>query len=149
MVSSQSNDTYPHVAHKDLSYACYSGNLETIIDIYNSNPSIDLTFRDNKLGRTYMWIACAYNHIEICQFLYQQGGCQEDIWTMDDRSRSPLWIASAYGHLSVCEWLLEEQLNDTDNEDSDIRTEDDQDRSPFWIACSNGIFKLSKTNIKN
>jgi ankyrin repeat protein len=115
----------------DLTQACLSGDLNKIILMHETNPHLDVMYRDDKTGRTLMWVSCAYGHIEIAKWLHANGA-SEDIWTMDDSSRSPLWISAAYGHLQICKWLVEVGAG------GDVRIQDDKCRSPFWMACFGG-----------
>lgn len=119
--------------------ACYSGDLKTLVELYNVDPMLSFERAQRYSediangGKTYMWIACAYGHLEIAQWLFRNG-FKEDIWVIDDKSRSPFWVAAAYGYLAVCQWLIDEG----GVEDEFLHFQDDNCRSPFWMACFGG-----------
>ena len=53
-----------------------------------------------------MYIAAANGHLEIVQFLYHDGGAQDDIRRLDKCGNSALHVALWNGHFHVAQWLI-------------------------------------------
>ena len=57
-------------------------------------------------GSSPMHMAAANGHLKIVQFLYHDGGAQDDIRRVNCYGNSPLRIALHNGHVDVWKWLI-------------------------------------------
>ena len=60
-------------------------------------------------GSSPMHWAAHYGHVEVRQWLSQDGGAHEDIRTLDNVGDAPLRLALRHGHMEVGRWLLRQR----------------------------------------
>ena len=84
-----------------MMYFCRAGNLKMIQYLLSRGADCR---KEGPAGRFPMYWAACSGHLEIVQFLYHDGGAQDDIRKQD--GNSPLCIALHNGHVDVWKWLI-------------------------------------------
>ncbi len=85
-------------------------------------------FRENGFGRTALWLACFYGHLEVVRTLIEIG--KADINISDHKNWTPLRAAICQGHIDIVKYLIE-QFNAVIDETRD-----------FFIAIKYGHFHI-------
>eukprot|EP00966_Prymnesium_polylepis_P182748 4234112-Prymnesium_polylepis.1 len=87
---------------EDLFTAVAEGNLEMLKQLH-ADGHTDLQVGDEEQGDRPFGVACRFGHLEMAQWIEQQGIPMDAQNHIGD---TPLHEASLHGHLAVVEWLL-------------------------------------------
>jgi hypothetical protein len=74
-------------------------------------------FCENGGGKTALWLACFYGHLEVVRSLIEIG--KADINISDHKNWTPLRAAISQGHIDIVKYLIE-QFNETIDDTRDL-----------------------------
>ena len=112
--------------------ACYTGDYETLLSLFEENPEIDINKIQNKT--TLLHAAAANNCSDIIELLLNKGG---NINVLDSLERTPLHVAVSNGNYEASITLLGQGT-------CRVNSRDCYGYSPLFLAIKNHNFEIAE-----
>ena len=133
--SSECSKSYTDADVEQLLKACEEGRLVDVRELVAGKKELKNCVANNPQGDTPLHIAVNFGHMDIVQYLVEEGGCK-----VDSRNRyknTPLYHAAKQGKLEVVKYFIGER-------GSDPMIYCRWQRTPLHIACKHGQLAVVK-----
>ncbi|XP_064638648.1 serine/threonine-protein phosphatase 6 regulatory ankyrin repeat subunit B-like isoform X2 [Lineus longissimus] len=119
-----------------LHHAAHCGQDDMVTFLIRSNCKA--TNKQDKNGRTPLYLATSRGHTSIVQYLISKGA---DISIPNKEEKSPLYVAAYFGHLEIVTDLLAAG--------ADINQSDSHNKTALYVATYHGRTDIVRTLIRN
>lgn len=131
---------YPlsQIEYSELYESCFRGRERQCETILKRNVDMDLNIRD-MYGRSPLYIASKYGHVNICKMLLDRGA---NVHLRDTNTFTPLHSASKFNKADVCALLLKYGASINEKATSGGWT-------PLYLACHFGSIQACRVLLEN
>ncbi|KAK4221647.1 ankyrin repeat-containing domain protein [Podospora fimiseda] len=109
-----------------MAQACTRGDLGTVRSLLQKGIDVNMTSQE---GKSVLWPACGYGHINIVQELLRQEGIKINIRSTDDE-KTPLFAAAVSGEDDIVKLLIQQG--------SDVNIKDKNGQTALFSPCEKG-----------